>query len=163
MSSFPYLKLSKFQRLYLVAFAAGDEPTDICAEYDLDMTTVRQWRVRSDLFRKAEAEIERDPRWATRAIVTPMAIARRSKHLINGMYGIDGATFKEMNGKELELLMTMGGLMGPNQEIEPGGLADVIARMGNALRLPELNPPAQIVDAQYTVTAEPPSDPIPRR
>ena len=68
-----------------------------------------------------------------------------------------------MNGKELELLMTMGGLIGPNQEIEPGGLADVIARMGNALRLPELNPPAQIVDAQYTVTAEPPSDPIPRR
>ena len=163
MSTFSYLELTEQQRLYLVAYAAGDDLAKTYDDLGLDTQKIRDWRRNTPQFKTAEDEIRQDPKWAMRNIITPMAILQYGKTLVHGLTGHNGAQPERMNGKTLEILMTSGGMIGPNQQIEAGGISDVIARLGDALRRPELIPPAQIVDAQYTVTAEPPSDPIPRR
>ena len=160
MSTFSYLDITEQQRLYLVAYAAGDDQDKTCDDLGIDRTTVRAWRSRVPVFAQAEDEIQKDPKWAMRNIITPMAILQYGKNLTHGLTGHNGAEKPRINGKQLEVLMTMGGMIGPNQQIEAGGIGDVIARLGEALRLPQLNPPAQILDGQYTVTGEPPSDPI---
>ena len=163
MSSFSYLELNEQQRLFLVAYAAGDTLERIYDDLGIDSETLRNWRRRTPQFVTAEEAIKADPKWAMRNIITPMAILQYGKNLVHGLTGHNGAEAQHLNGKQLEVLMTMGGMIRPNQQIEAGGIADVIARLGADLRRPELNPPTQLIDAHYTVMAEPPSDPIPRR
>ena len=160
MSTFSYLDITEQQRLYLVAYAAGDDLDTVCDDLGVDRKTVSNWRQRAPQFAQAEDEIRQDPKWAMRNIITPMAILQYGKTLTHGLTGHNGAEAPHINGKQLEVLMTMGGMIGPNQQMEAGGIGDVIARLGDALRRPELTPPAQIVDAQYTVTGESPSPPI---
>lgn len=159
MSTFSYLDITEQQRLYLVAYAAGDDLETTCDDLGIDRATVRAWRSRVPVFAQAQDEIQKDAKWAMRNIITPMAILQYGKNLVHGLTGHNGQEAPKINGKQLEVLMTMGGMIGPNQQIEAGGIGDVIARLGDALRRPELTPPAQIMDTQYIVTVEPPTPP----
>lgn len=154
---FSFLKLSRGQRTYLVDFASGDDPKDICErvhnertnEPGIKLDTVGFWRDTNPMFAKAEQEIRKDPLWATRNIVVPMSIARVAKADLDNL---QSDTPYRMNGKRVEVLMQMGGMLNQDQPTSSQALTIILQSMPSLVN-PLLVP--QAADEHSLQTAGP--------